>query len=192
MNLYYLYIPIVLIMILPCVAEIFKARSYKRSRMIRDYYTVSERCARILSAATPDTVYRYIKEYKTAYATVEKFLKKKEQDFFHEDILELEEYLSDLEWNRWEKRARPHLQTFWDCYNSLQEGAFLQKDATRYKKICINEWQAYYRLPLEQYHTRITPKKYFKEYLEEDYDDCMDDHYTLERRLDKFIRDAKA
>lgn len=192
MKYAYLYIPGIVILMLPLIGGIVRGRSAERRQRLRAYYAVTDRCARILDMKTADPVYRYIIEYKAAYESAEPFIEEKERAHYRADIRELEDYLSDLEQEHWRKRAQPHLQAFMDDYYLLKHESFPPQKAQQLKRSCIREWQAYYAVPLDAYHTRILPKRFFKEMLAEDYDDCMDDHTRLERRLDRFIRSAKA
>ena len=192
MKYAYLYIPGLVILMLPLLAAIVRGRSEERKQKLRAYFVVTERCHRVLGMKTADPVYRYIQEYKAAYQAVEPLLEEKERAHYRADIRELEDYLSDLEQGHWQKRVQPHLQSFMDCYYLLQHESFTPQKAQEIKRKCIREWQAFYAVPLDNYHTRIMPKRFFKEMLAEDYDDCMSDHTKLERRLNNMIRSAKA
>lgn len=192
MKYAYLYIPGIVILMLPLIGWIVRGRSAERRQRLCAYYAVTDKCARILDMKTAEPVYRYIIEYKAAYESAEPLIEEKERAHYRADIRELEDYLSDLEQEHWRKRAQPHLQAFMDDYYLLKHESFPPQKAQQLKRSCIREWQAYYAVPLDAYHTRILPKRFFKEMLADDYDDCMDDHTRLERRLDRFIRSAKA
>ena len=79
-----------------------------------------------------------------------------------------------------------------DLYFALRDGTVPPQDAQRVKRECIGEWQSYFGTSLDRYETRITPKKYLVRKLGSDYDPCMDEHYKLERQLDRFIRRMNA
>lgn len=184
----YLYIPALVIFALPIIYGLIHGRSEERKARIRAYYKVTERCNRVLDMKTAEPVYNYIQDYRLAYESVEPLLQEKERAHYHADIEELEDYLHDIEQEHWRKRAQPHLQSFMDCYDSLQHESFTSQKAEQLKKKCIREWQAFYGVPLDDYHTRILPKRFFKETLADDFDECMNDHYKLERKLNSFIQ----
>ena len=192
MKYTYLLIPGIVILLLPLIAEIVRGPSVKRKQKLRAYYAVTDRCDRVLGMKTADPVFRYMEEYSAAYQAVEPLLEEKERAHYRADIRELEDYLSDLEQEHWQDRAQPHLQEFMDCYYLLQHESFPPQKAQEIKRKCIREWQAFYAIPLDKYHTRIMPGRFFKEMLAEDYDDCMSDRTKLERRLNNMIRSAKA
>lgn len=192
MKYAYLYIPGIAILLLPILAAIFRGRSEQRKQQLRAYYAVTDRCDRVLDMKTADPVYAYIQEYRQIYRATEQLLPDAEREHYRDDIRELEEYLADLEQEHWEKRARPHLQEFWDCYYSLQHESFAPQKAQQLKRKCISEWQAFFAVPLDAYHTRILPARFFKEELGQDYDDCMNDRWKLDRRLDRFVQSRKA
>ena len=109
------------------------------------------------------------------------------------DVEELQDRITELEMERWEKKALPHLEKFWDCWDEFTCGDIetsnaieLLKGSEYYIKLqkkCINAWLRYYAVPTDCYEIAIRPKEYFRDFMGEWYDPCMDSQATLEKRL---------
>lgn len=56
----------------------------------------------------------------------------------------------------------------------------------RISKKCVSLWEKFYAVPTDCYTTSIYPEKYFKDWLGEDYDPCMQSHDALVRKLSEF------
>lgn len=191
MKYAWLYLPGIAIILFSVIGSVIQARSREKREKMSGFVKKSRDVHRALDMKTPMAVQRFMEEYALLYQMAEPVLDPDWKETYRLDIKELEDHLKDLEWRDWHKRAAPHLQNFIDCYDSLRHDSLTPQKAMEIKRKCIREWQAYYGVQLDNYHTRITPKKYFRNHLGEDYDECMDDHYKLERQLDRFIRQNK-
>ena len=192
MKYAWLYIPGVVMLIMPVIYALFKLKKENGNRHVRELADKAHQVYRALEMVTPDAVLRFMEEYAHLYQLAEPDLTVSQHEAYNLDMRELSDHLSDLENDLWWKKASPHLQSFVDCYDLLRTQGCRPDEAQAIKAKCIREWQAYYRVDLSRYHTCIYPKRIFREQLDEDYDECMDEHYKLERRLDGFIRKMKA
>ena len=192
MKYAWLYIPGLVMLIMPVMYALFKLKKENDSKHVRELSIKAQQVYRVLEMTTPDAVLRFMEEYAYLYQLAEPELTPDQREAYNLDVRELSEHLSDLETARWWKQASPHLQSFVDCYDLLKTQGCRPEEAQAIKAKCIREWQAYYRVDLSKYHTTIYPKRVFREQLGDDYDECMDEHYALERRLDKYIRQMQA
>ena len=188
-NYNWLFLPGVIVLLLPVIAALFKTRGEANRQRYTAYYDVAKKVTRVLEYKTAEPVANYIDELTAAFNEYGDILEPEHREAYFRDIAELKEHLADIEREHWEKRAEPHLQTFADDYEELRTQSLPPAEAQRIKRECIREWQRYYGTSLDQYRTTIHPKQYFREWMAEDYDPCMDDHGKLDRRLDKYIRE---
>lgn len=106
---------------------------------------------------------------------------------YNEDRRLLTAHLHDLEQAKWEKKANKYLQEFLDSYNTIVDGEFESFENVealfKEKNRCIALWQKYYAIDLSEYETTIYPKRHFREWMGDDYDPYMENHYALEKKL---------
>ena len=113
------------------------------------------------------------------------------------DIEDIRSHLEGLEKDSWLDKVDKHLQEFIDCYEEIMSGDLDNFNDVellfKIKKKCINEWQKYFAVDLSPYRTRMYPKKYFRETLEElgIYDPCMESHDTLEKKLSEKVQSMR-
>lgn len=163
-----------------------------RKERLTAYYKLEDKTLRVLDSHAPDSIAKAMKELSTAYHDAEPYLDDASKSLYKTDMEDLHDHLHDIEMEAWEKKALKHLVTFADSYylitcedlHNFNDVELLFKTKTK----CINAWQNYFAVNLDQYRTTIYPKRYMREYLGEDYDPCMDSHDTLEKKLSECIQ----
>lgn len=110
---------------------------------------------------------------------------------YRDDMSLVDSAVENLEIADWEMRAEKHLQAFIDCYEMLIGRDFENfrdvEEFFRVKNRCISEWQKYFAVDVSEYSTRIYPKQYMREWLQERYDPCMESHEALEKKLSDYV-----
>lgn len=192
MNYWWLYLPGIAIVLVSVIGSVVTSRSREKENRMGGFVKKAREVPLALETDRPDKVRDFMDDYRILYQMAEPVMDREWKEHYRQDVKRLENRLKEIEWSDWHKRAAPHLQAFRESYESLRNGSLTPQQAEQAKRKCISEWQAYYGTSLDRYRTRITPKKYFRRYMGEDYDECMDDHYKLERQLNRFIRQKKA
>lgn len=195
MNYYLLYIPGIVLLLLPLLYAIIHGKSEEKQASIENYFRVSERCMDALDRKSVEAVTHFMDEYEYAYADAEPAL----SDFYREehkqDMDDLWERVAEIEQEEWLQKAEKHLTAFWECYELIMDGEmenFRDVDHVfSLKKRCISEWQNYFAVDLSQYRTTIYPKRYLREFMGDQYDPCMESHDALEKKLSDRIQSAR-
>ena len=178
-----------ILLLLLFAGNVIRARLTARRQRIRDFYELQNRCGdKAMSSGSISTVAGMIDKYSGAYRQNAAFLNEREKAFYRSDMSELQSHLSALEEDAYQRKADPKLQRFCDCYCSIRDENLDPQTLRQLKKRCVNLWQSFFAIPLEEYRTAIYPKSYLRAFLGDDYDPCMESHEALERKLDMMIR----
>lgn len=112
------------------------------------------------------------------------------EHIYQEDMRDMSDYYEDLTREEWEKSANKLLDKFRELYLIIAEPTYKDVErAYRSKKRCIEYWQKYFASMPTGIH--VYPKQYLREYLDLDYDPCMESHELLEKRLSECIEQMK-
>ena len=181
------------------VLGIIGVLSLGKSQEKAEIVNYMERCDKAvekgLNASSAEKVRESIQEVSDAYREVKRTVPRMGDQFHRHDFHELREHLREVEQNQWERKADKYLQEFYDSYSILESSELASfKDVEllfKYKKRCIDSWQKYFAIDLQEYETTIYPKRYMKEWLGENYDPCMDSHEALEKKLSSFVQEMR-
>lgn len=194
---WYLYLPCVIILMCPVLYHLFKIPAEKKKEKLRGYFKTDDKFDRMIDSKSVEKVEDYIQELESAYDEAEPYMTDSVRYIGRSNINDLNDHLKDIEEEKWEKKAGPHLQEFIDCFTTVMDGELNNfKDVELLLKVknrCIREWQAYYAVDLSDYRNTIYPKRYMREVMEslEIYDPCVESHETLERKLNNAIQTAR-
>ena len=86
MKYYWLYIPGIVILMMPLVYSVYKNHAEAKKQRLRAYYTVANRCHHVLFMGTADPVISYMEEYEATYAMTEPLLCESERKHFRDDM----------------------------------------------------------------------------------------------------------
>ena len=183
------------ILALATLTIIAVSNSEKRVQKTEAYYKLNDKHAKRLDSNSIQKVQESINELSQAYSETYEYMSDLDKQVYTEDLNDLKDHLHDLEEDKWERKAGPHLQKFMDYYDIVMSGDLNNfKDVDlllSYKKKCVSEWQKYYAVPLDSYSTTIRPKEYFRRILGSDYDPCMDSSIALEKKLNDHVANAR-
>lgn len=101
------------------------------------------------------------------------------------------EHSDRTEERRWYGLAGHHLEMFRKYYRILNDdhpGEFDGDLLLLMKNKCIDEWQSYFAIDLQEYQIFIYLKRYMRFWMGNEYDPCMEEHYALERKLLKQVQ----
>ena len=105
------------------------------------------------------------------------------------------DHLDISEEKAWFSKVGKHLAAFADCYSFLMkakpEDGYESDYLLKAKSRCISEWQNYYGVDLNDYSHTIYPKKYLRFWVGNEYDPCMEDHYSIENKLSNRVKELR-
>lgn len=183
---FFFVLPIILIR----VGKKQRERDEIRQRRLQ-YMEASDKLISAISSNSIKRVKESINQLDYEYTKVQDVMNTHGDGMYQEDRKMLVEQLRDLEQAKWEKKADRYLQEFLDYYMMLEAGDFQSfqdvEQLFKAKKRCIDLWQRYYAINLEEYQTTIYPKRYMREWMGEDYDPCMESHDALEKKLSSIV-----
>ena len=167
--------------------------SAKEKYMFKKYYDISEECMKNCGNKSASQIENSINKLQTVYQETKNFLPETSRKYYQYDLEDLQDQLREIEMEKWEQKALPHLKKVFDCWDQFTCGDIevfddldFFKNSDYYIKLqkkCLNEWQYYFSIPTDSYKIEIHPKEYMYEYFGEDYDRCMDSYSSLEKRL---------
>lgn len=169
---------------------LYAVAPYKQER-VDSFYEAEDNCGKALDSSSAQYVKDSISELKTAYQVAAPYLPSISSQVYETDIEDLRDHLHDLEMDKWQRKADKYLQEFSDQYFCIVSQEFESFDDVellfRTKTKCMNAWKKYFSLDLSQYETTICPKEYLKEWMDDDYDPCMESHDALEKKLSEYV-----
>lgn len=184
-----------------CIACIIGAVSSSRKNSTPENNCLSDEQARYfdeerklwakgLDAKSSKKAYEILDELETGYKEIGKSSPVLFSSSYRENIQDVRELADALAKEEWEEKANRILDKFIDLYLMITSPDFQDVEkAYRSKKRCIGYWQDYFASVPDGLY--VYPKSYMKEYLDEDYDSCMESHVALEKKLSVAIDEMK-
>lgn len=145
-----------------------------------------------LDAKTSRTVEGKLAQYEAMYSELSSRRSLVSDHIYQQDMRDLREHYEDLAKEEWEDKADRILDKFYNLYDMITDPTFKDVEkAYRSKKQCIGYWQQFFLSIPSETGIWYDAKNYMKKYLDENYDDCMYSHETLEKKLDQCIEEMK-
>ena len=144
-----------------------------------------------MDAKTSKKAEEILNEYELLYSEVENETRLLDRHIYDEDLDDIRDNMESLAKEEREEKARRILDRFAELYYLITDPDFKDVEkAYKSKKRCIDYWQKYFFSIPEDGIWR-DPKAFMKEYLADDFDECMYNHDTLEKKLSKCIEEMK-
>ena len=165
----------------------------KKKNKFSNYYDITENCMKNYENKSTSQLEESITKMHSVYQEAKDILPEASRKCYQYDLEDLQDQLKEKEMEKWERKALPHLEKVFDCWDQFTCGDIevfddldFFKDSDYYIKLqkkCLNEWQHYFSIPTDSYKIKIHPKEYMREYFGENYDRCMDSYSSLDERL---------
>ena len=189
----------IIILLIACIIACFfdaklaveKEQKYDSVRRnIREFDKASDRG---MNASNPAEIYAHLHEMESRYSAIKDNVRPESLSYYRNEIQSIQEYARDTERENWEEKAEKLLDSFYDNYLLVTEGNFTNVDRMyAAKKQCCSLWFRYFSL--QESMGMITdphPHEFLQNYIGENYDPCMDNSETLERKLSASIADRR-
>ncbi len=142
------------------------------------------------------TIRARLEELEDAVSDSGSSLSRQARELYEEDIAELREHLADIEREEYEELAAEKLDLFLYAYLSIvsRETAYPKSADRLYaqKGKCLRAWQDFFAIDLTQWATAMDPRGFLREWMDEDYDPCMETLEALDRKLTRCIEEISA
>lgn len=166
-------------------------RLSREEESFKNYSKADDKCERASEGNSIKRLKENISNLENAYQQASPYFSSKQKDAHMRNMNEYRENLRLLEEEKWQRKADKYLQDFAECYEIIRSRELEDfRDVElllKYEKKCIDSWQKYFAIDLTEYESTLYPKRYLKEFMDDDYDPCMESKQALEKKLSEYI-----